>query len=817
MAADRPKFKWRGWVFGVLAFGAVALPAHASIELGSTHPILRPPPPPPSPYMSEEDYVTLNDAFEAVRANNWQRALDLANQASDPVGRDLVRWLWVQDRDADAPFEAVVQFLNEHPDWPRQNTLLRRAEEALPDDMPPAQVIAWFAGNTPVTSDGKLRLADAYRTQGNESFAAHWVRDTWINDDYSRSGEIRLTSRYGDYLREEDHIARAERLLWEHDYNAADRMRARVPYNFRLLMDAWLALIALDSNASARVAGVPEEYQNHPGLLYERVRWRRRKNRDEESWPMIAAAPTTAEELGNPERWWTERHLQARTAIREGQYQISYDMVAGHGMSEGGDFAEAEWLAGWIALRFLDEPQTALAHFTRLRDGVSYPISLARAWYWMGRANEALGNEDEAHRDFVAAAANPTTYYGQLAMERLGDGFNHLHLPRPPEVNPARQAQLRQEPLVHAAELLSDLATDRLQFSWFLHLGEVYSNPQDLQIIANLAREIDQWHMAVRVGKLAMFQHIYLTETTYPLVNYEDFHSDIPLPEMALVLGLSRQESEFNPAARSSAGARGLMQLMPATARTTARHLGISYDSNWLTERPTYNTQLGRYHLGEMLQRFDGSYIMAIAAYNAGPHRVDRWVQEYGDPRTDEVDPIDWVELIPFRETRNYVQRVLENTTVYRNRLTGADLEVTLEQDLARGDGQLPIMFASLPPAMLDGPFGLDAETYVNDRPVDEATEPEIETAIVPDVKPVDEAAGANDFPDHGERVVIAIDGSEVSPTLAPPLVPRETLRAPEVRVWAPQENCSALAPQSQGDAEGSCEDRPRLGSTATE
>jgi len=800
MATRGLSFKWWGLFFGAMALVAVASPVSASIDLGELRPILRPLPPPPSPYMSEEDYVILNEAFEAVRDDNWARALDLANQSSDIVGRDLVRWLWVQDRDGDAPFAAIVQFLNEHPDWPRQDTILRRAEAALPNDMPPAQVIAWFAGSQPVTSDGKLRLADAYLAQGNQNFAAHWARDAWVNDDFSRSDETRLLTRYGSHLRDEDHIARAERLLWEHQYNSANRMRSRVPFDFRQLMDAWLALISLDSNASSRVAGVPEEYADHPGLLYERVRWRRRKNRDEETWPMIAAAPTTAEELHNPQRWWTERHIQARNALREGNYQAAYDMVAGHGIPEGADFAEAEWLAGWIALRFTDQPDLALAHFQNLHEGVSYPISLARASYWMGRANEALGNVDAAWENYLSAAENPTTYYGQLAMERLGEGYSQLALPAPPAVDEVRRTALRQDELVHAAELLSDLASERLQFSWFLHLGDVYEDPEDLQIIADLAREIDQWHMAVRVGKLAMFRHIYLTETTYPVVDYDDFEADLPLPEMALVLGLSRQESEFNPAARSSAGARGLMQLMPSTARTTARHIGIGYDAAWLTDRPSYNTQLGRYHLGELLNRFDGSYIMTIAAYNAGPHRVDRWVNEFGDPRSGEIDPIDWVELISFRETRNYVQRVLENTMVYRNRLTGADLEVTMTADLARGNGQAPVMFARLPEAaVINAPELIpNPEISASDALVDEGD-------VLPSTNNLSETAAINLRPLEGESVVIPIDGGDMPVSAIAPLAPQETLSAPEVRVWTSAGACDPDLPHSQGDTDENC------------
>ncbi len=750
--------------------------------------------------------MILDAAFEAVRDEDWAEALNLANQASDPVGRDLVRWLWVQDADSDAPFVAIVRFLNEHPDWPRQSTLLRRAEDALPEDMPADQIIAWFAGNEPVTGDGKLRLAEAYLEQGNEDFATFWVRAAWVNHDFHTNDERRLLARYGDYIDEATHIKRAERLLWAHQYNSARRMRDYVPSDFRRLMDAWLSLMALDSNASSRVAGVPVAYQNHPGLLYERIRWRRRKNRDEQTWPMLAAAPTTAEELREPARWWNERHIQTRNALREGEYQAAYDMVVGHGMSSGGDFAEAEWLAGWIALRFLDRPDDALTHFERLSQGVSYPISRARAFYWMGRAADETGDTAAAQTHYEAAAAYPTTYYGQLAMERLGGSFATLILPEPPAVDDTRRAALRQDELFHAAELLSDLASERLLFSWFLHLGEVYDDPQDLQAIADLAREFGQWHMAVRVGKLAMFQHIYLTETTYPLIDYEEFESDLALPEMALVLGLSRQESEFNPAARSSAGARGLMQLMPSTARTTARHMGLSYDTSWLTETPSYNTRLGRYHLGELLDRFDGSYIMAIAAYNAGARRVDRWVEEYGDPRSGEIDPIDWVELIPFRETRNYVQRVLENTMIYRNRLTGADLTVTMTADLARANGQAPVMLASLP-----GPVAPDPIQYPIQYPIQDPT-PEPEAVLEQDVALLIEPAAPSEIEDaapvtEGPRVIVTIDTGELPPRMTPSLLPRQTLREPETQVWTIPENCTAYVLHASGDSEGSCED----------
>ncbi len=792
-------FKWR-WVVLWCVVTLLPVPAFAEINLGDIRPSVRPAPPPPSPYLSEDDYYLLDAAFEAIRDDRWGRALDLSAQASDNVGRDLVQWLWVQDSNSDAPFTAIVDFMNAHPDWPRQETLLRRAEEAMPRTMAPDQVIAWFAGNEPVTAFGKLRLADAYLAHGNRQFARHWIRRAWVEHDFTTTDEREVLAEYREHLDETAHIARAERLLWEHQYYPATRLRTMVPDDFRLLMDAWLSLMTLDSNASSLVARVPEQYQSHPGLLYERIRWRRRKDRDDETWPMLIAAPTTEEELIRPEQWWVERHIQARNALREGDPQAAYDMVRGHGMSAGGDFAEAEWLAGFIALRFLHQPEAAYTHFQTLAAGVSYPISLARAYYWMGRAADDLNRPDDATAHYRLAAEHPTTYYGQLAMEQLPEP-PVLSLPHGPIPSEDRRTALRRTELVHAAEILSAVGSERLQFSWFLHLGEAYEDPADLQIIADLAREIDQWHMAVRVGKLAMFRHIYLTEVAYPLIEYEDFEADIALPEMALVLGLSRQESEFNPRARSSAGARGLMQLMPATARTTARNLDIEYNTDWLTDFPAYNTELGRYHFGELLARFDGSYIMSIAAYNAGPHRVTRWVEEFGDPRTSDVDPIDWVELISFRETRNYVQRVLENTMVYRNRLTGADLEVTMSQDLSRARGQAPVMFASIPTTSPDDMASPTTPSVLFANQWQAVTSGLGAGRRTPEI-PRDAATGA--------RVVLSLDRGEAPELTVPTIAPDQTFDEAESRIWTIPEGCTAYVLEASGDREGSCEDETR-------
>jgi len=424
------------------------------------------------------------------------------------------------------------------------------------------------------------------------------------------------------------------------------------------------------------VAKVPAQLQNDPGLLYERARWRRRKEMFDSALEIVANPPR---ELGRPTAWWTERQILARRALADGKAQLAYKLVAHHGLKDGNAQAEAEFLAGWIALRALKDAKGGYEHFVRLYDTVKLPISVARGAYWAGRAAEQMGMRQLASTWYASAAEHNTTYYGQLAVARLGAEAPPKAAPEP-RPRPDEVAAFEKRELVRAARMLAEIGeTDRIK-AFVLRLSELAGTPTDHALAASLAESLGRADLSVAVAKRSGYAGVPLLVHGYPI---------IPLPEIGsaerpLVLAMARQESAFDREAVSRAGARGLMQLMPATAKQMARSLEVSYSADRLLTDPGYNLRLGRQYLEGLLDNFGGSYVLAVAAYNAGPARVRQWTRDYGDPRAKDTDVVDWVESIPFGETRNYVQRVLENLQIYRLRVGDPKLAFSLTQDLKR-------------------------------------------------------------------------------------------------------------------------------------
>jgi soluble lytic murein transglycosylase len=428
------------------------------------------------------------------------------------------------------------------------------------------------------------------------------------------------------------------------------------------------------------IEAVPSHLQTHPGLLYERAKWRRSKKVDGVS-DLLRQIDGKDVPAGGRGRLWDERAIATREELKLRNYTRAYQLAAPHGMNTGADFADAEWLAGWIALRLNGDATRSLGHFEKMTAGVSSPVSLSRGYYWTGRARDALGQPDAALAAYSAAATHKYTYYGQLASERTGD--KKIDLGAPPVPTAEDQARFDAMPVVQAMRLLGEAGeTESFRFFAFF-LDDQLTQPVDLEMLSALTNQYTTPDVGVRVGKAGLQRGVVAPGASYPVLNLNI--SRQPQVERAYVLAITRQESEFNPNARSSVGARGLMQFMPATAKAEARLRGLPYEQAWLTERPEYNMTLGGLHLDTLINQFGGSYIMTAAAYNAGPSRPNQWVRDYGDPRAGQIDPIDWVEFIPFSETRNYVQRVLENIQVYRHRLSGQPEDIRLGEDLKRG------------------------------------------------------------------------------------------------------------------------------------
>lgn len=612
--------------------------------------------------LSSVDREVGRKAFQEAAAGRFDAARRVAATAKEPIIAQLVRWLWLQTAGSGASFDEITQFIASKPDWPAREALLRRADEAIDGGTGDGRIITWYDTHPPETGLGLLRLGEALLRLGREKDAIPVLRRAWVDGNLSQRDEKVLWAEFGHRFSAVDHAARADRLLWDGNIEAARRMLPRLDPDARRLAEARIALATNVAGAEKLVEALPSHLRDDGGLNYERLRWQRKRGMNDGVEALLYNAP---DDLGRAEKWWVERHFRARKALVEGRISEAYRLAAGHGLKGGGAMADAEWLAGWIALRLLQEPNAALKHFTALQDTVRYPISLSRAAYWLGRTHAALGNADQARRSYEQAAQHGTTFYGQLATHAL-DPKRPLDLPDAihPTTDLARQFQRRE--VVRAAQILVELDQEERLRPFIMRLVGTANTPEEHKLVAQLARNLRRVDLAVASSKRSARHGVILLHEAYPLV---EPMLRVDEPETALVLALSRQESEFNQTAISPAGARGLMQLMPATAKGVAKELKLGFDQGQLTRNAGYNVQLGSHYLKGLLRNWDNNFVLALAGYNAGEARVRRWIQDWGDPRQETVDVIDWIELIPFSETRNYVQRVLESVQVYRHLL----------------------------------------------------------------------------------------------------------------------------------------------------
>jgi len=607
--------------------------------------------------------------FKAIDRNRFKDALKLTRRIKDP---DLVRvlvWTYLTAPNTPAKFEDVNAFLKQHSDWPKRKEMLKRAEETMPHAFSPAEVMAWFDRmGGPVSTLGEWRKAEAQIKLGLKDVGQKALRRLWIAGNFTKSQEKNFYRKYKALLDAKDHLARLDRLIWEERYWPARRQLWKVDNKHRKLAVARIWLMRREGNVDTAIANLKKiapELLNDPGLVYERLRWRRRKGRTDGAAELL--------ELSNgdparPDKWWRERAIIARTYLQDDQPQNAYNVSSGHGLSpqDAAEYSDAEWISGWIALRFLNAPDRAYRHFQNMLKAVSYPISLARGSYWSARAASALGQKKTARTLLTQAAQHTTTYYGQLAQARLG--LDASNFPSLPATSQRETQTFRTHSIVQAAAKLSRIGLeDRLRVI-LLGLADVHDTPGWKRLAAEFAAKHGRPDLAVSIAKRAERIGMPLGLLGYPQI-------DPPKPkvgnevETSLVLAVIRQESAFYATAQSHAGARGLMQVMPATAKRVARKKRMPYSRDKLLQDPNYNMVIGQVYLADMIESFEGSYPMALAAYNAGPHRVRRWIKSFGDPREDGTDTIDWVELIPYSETRNYVQRVLENLVVYRAHL----------------------------------------------------------------------------------------------------------------------------------------------------
>ena len=597
-------------------------------------------------------------ALQAAESGDYNRAQAMAGRDAAVV--KLIRWMELRKAASRASFADIVQFMAQNPDWPGRHALRLRAEEVMPSDMPDADVIAWFQKNPPLGA-GRLRLAEAYSRTGQKAKAAELIRHSWAVGDFDVNQEKAFLLRYGDIINAQDHWTRLDRMLWDGKSGPPlQRMLARMDPGRKALAEARIRLKSGAGGTEAAIRNVPATLQNDPGFLYERTKWRRIRNQDEDARSILLKPPA---DLVRPDLWWRETEYQARQALREGSISLAYKLAAAHKPGDGKIQADAEFFAGFVALRFLDDRKTALAHFKRLHDGVTAPISRSRGAYWAGRAAEASGDAAGARAWYGKAAEHITTFYGQVAAGKLSDAAPPL--PKDAKATPAEVQAFRRNEIARIVQILDELGPNELFVAFSIALVDRAKTPGEKALALAHIRSLGRTDTAVAVARRVARDGHVLIEDAYPV---------IPLPkgagpESALVHAVIRQESGFDQRAVSRAKAQGLMQLMPATAKIVSKELGLKYEVAELTQNPTYNITLGSSYLNGLIEDFDGAYIPAIAGYNAGPGRPRRWLRDNGDIRKGDVDVLDWIEQIPIAETRNYVQRVLEALYIYRARM----------------------------------------------------------------------------------------------------------------------------------------------------
>jgi soluble lytic murein transglycosylase len=607
----------------------------------------------------DNDAAAFRAALQAADEARWDAARALVpREGGLPELVKLIEWMSLRSDKGDGTFAQTVSFLRANPDWPEESVLRRRAEDRIGPEVPAADIVAFFATAAPQTSAGTMKRLAALATVQPATLPAV-VRQSWRDATFRPADEAEFLARYGHHIEGSDHIARFERFIRESREKPASEMLARLPPDYRPVAEVRLALLTREENAVTLLRGLPAARQRDPGLMLAALRYLRRTGEAKQ-------AAEIARQGGQGEaEWWPEREALARDALQAKRAKDAYDIVAVHGLSRGGAFAEAEFLAGWIALRHLNNPQLALKHFTALEQGVATPISKSRAAYWLGRAYDSDKKPAEALAWFDRAAQHGHTYYGQLAAKRLPGGF--ARMPSDPDATDGDRRAIEGREIMSVVRYLRQVGEDERARPFLLRLTRMASGAGEIGLTARLALELGRPDIAVQLSRNVVEAGIVLFQSSFPVVEL----SDTGAIERALVLALIRQESSFNPKALSPAGALGLMQLMPATARETASRAGVPFVQDRLTSDPAYNVTLGTVHLARLLQKYGGSYELAVAAYNGGEGSVDRWLRTIGDPRGGRVDMVDWVEMIGFRETRNYVQRVMEGVAVYRDRLNG--------------------------------------------------------------------------------------------------------------------------------------------------
>jgi soluble lytic murein transglycosylase len=615
------------------------------------------------------DLAVVRDAFIAVRKGKTGDATEIQAGITDPVGRKLVEWFLLRHSESEANFSRYAAFISANPDWPSITQLRRRAEARLWQERSDAATVHGFTLDQPLSAKGKFALARVLLAEGDRDGAARLVREAWRSEELSDRTESDAYEAFKDLLTRDDHRARMDRRIGARDLDGARRAAKRLGSDELAIVKACGAVRGQSNKAQDALDNVPADARHDLGYTLCRIQWLMAQNRiDDAARVTIAAAPETMAQQ-DTDQWWRERRLLSRKLLDQGEFQTAYDVIRPAALPDNPYYrSDLHFMNGWIALRYLDDAKTAAAHFALIDEGESNPTVLSRAAYWRGRAAEALGNTTVMRADYEAAARYPTAYYGQLALAKLGRDAIDLHAPSPAAIAGNGAADER----VRAADMLYAIGEPDVVLYFASDLAEESPDVGMLEALGELTGRHNDARAMLQIGKIALGRGFAFDHYAFPIIGIPKHSPIAPDIGRSMTYSIARTESAFDQRDKSSANAVGLMQVTPEAGRDTAKRFGVSYDWERMVSDPVYNTQMGAAEISALLSEYHGCHIMTFAGYNAGRGRVRDWIKAYGDPRDPKVDPVDWVERIPLSETRNYVQRVMENLAVYRARFEDA-------------------------------------------------------------------------------------------------------------------------------------------------
>tara|TARA_Y100001970_G_scaffold88813_1_gene112109 strand:- start:1659 stop:3887 length:2229 start_codon:yes stop_codon:yes gene_type:complete len=630
-----------------------------------------------SKFYKRKDFEIAKKSISLMEKKKWETAIKTSKKARDKSIYNFIVWRYLLERRNNADYSLYNEFLERNNSYPRIGRVKYLSEKKLSTkNISPKKIIKMFQDKKPLSGFGEMILGESLIKEGNVVDGINLIKKGWITADLNKN-ELRIyKKKYNKYLKSEDHISRADYLAWENKYWDLKRMLRYLPKDYQALYNARQLLMSKSYGVDNAISKVPEKFKKDSGLNYDRLKWRRKRGRVDSSLEILLNINNNKNYLVRPDKWWVERAIIARSLIYKKRYQTSYEIVNNHALKKGTpEYAEAEWLSGWISLSFLNDPLRAREHFKSFYENVSYPISLSRGAYWIARSYESLNDTVTANKYYKIASTYPTTYYGQLAHIKLFKNEKY-NLTESLNVDEDYKKKFLKKDLYKLVYLLHELNKDKYtkHILRFLALDNIEKGSEILS--AQLATDIERYDFAIQVSKIASYEKRFHNKYNYPIINTPKYVAGRKIPDQALILAVIRQESEFDSKANSYAGAKGMMQLMSYTAKVVAKQAKLPYSKSRLTQDPEYNIKLGSHYLAGLILEYDGSYPYAVAAYNAGPKRVRYWKKLNKNPQKNQIDYVDWIELIKFKETRNYVQRVLENYNVYRYILAQEPIEI---------------------------------------------------------------------------------------------------------------------------------------------